>query len=147
MTYVNSDIDKEPASDSTCILSSNSFVFYIHFVDRMRMLQVDESSDRLAQLHAELQSARCMSTKYKHDMFPRCNSCIRRWAGDVCRFQGLRIFMKNEKKQIVGMSFVNNQRADKGTMVFPNEWNVPQTDENILWTMVRFNVWMFKHHY
>lgn len=100
------------------------------------MLQVHESSNPLAQLHAELQSARCMSTKYKHDIFPRCNSCIRRWAGDVCRFQSLRIFMKNEKKEIVGMSFVNHQRAEKGVMEFPKKWNGEQTEENILWTMV-----------
>jgi hypothetical protein len=38
----------------------------------------------------ELQFARCMSTRYKPDPFPRCVSCTRRWAGDTCRFQGIR---------------------------------------------------------
>lgn len=38
----------------------------------------------------ELQFARCMSNRYKPDPFPRCLSCTRRWAGDTCRFQGIR---------------------------------------------------------
>jgi hypothetical protein len=38
----------------------------------------------------ELQFARCMSNRYKPDPFPRCVSCTRRWAGDTCRFQGIR---------------------------------------------------------
>jgi hypothetical protein len=44
-------------------------------------------SDKLS---PELQSARCMSNRYKPDPFPRCVSCTRRWAGDTCRFQGIR---------------------------------------------------------
>ena len=42
------------------------------------------------QLTPELQFARCMSNRYKPDPFPRCVSCTRRWAGDTCRFQGIR---------------------------------------------------------
>ena len=38
----------------------------------------------------ELQFARCMSNRYRPDPFPRCVSCTRRWAGDTCRFQGIR---------------------------------------------------------
>lgn len=51
-------------------------------------------------------------------------SCTRRWAGDTCRFQGIRFFLKNDKKQIVGISFVESQKPDAPTMNFPNKWNV-----------------------
>lgn len=43
-----------------------------------------------SQLVADIQTARCMSSRYKQDPFPRCVSCTRRWAGDTCRFQGIR---------------------------------------------------------
>ncbi|KAF8826368.1 hypothetical protein HHX47_DHR5000049 [Lentinula edodes] len=104
--------------------------------DRMRMLQAEENpAFGAATLTPELQTARCMSSKYKPEDFPRCVSCTRRWAGDTCRFQGIRIFMKNEKKEVVGMSFVNNQKAEKPAMEFPNKWNVGLTDKDIQWTM------------
>lgn len=103
----------------------------------MRMLQAEENpAFGAATLTPELQTARCMSSKYKPEDFPRCVSCTRRWAGDTCRFQGIRIFMKNEKKEVVGMSFVNNQKAEKPAMEFPNKWNVGLTDKDIQWTMV-----------
>ncbi|KAJ3925591.1 MAG: hypothetical protein NXY57DRAFT_42787 [Lentinula lateritia] len=104
--------------------------------NRMRMLQAEENpAFGAATLTPELQTARCMSSKYKPEDFPRCVSCTRRWAGDTCRFQGIRIFMKNEKKEVVGMSFVNNQKAEKPAMEFPNKWNVGLTDKDIQWTM------------
>ena len=76
-------------------------------------------------LHPELQFARCMSNRYKTESFPRCVSCTRRWAGDTCRFQGIRFFLKDEKQNIVGVSFVENQKADSPSMKFPTRWNRP----------------------
>jgi len=75
--------------------------------------------------HPELQFARCMSNRYKAESFPRCVSCTRRWAGDTCRFQGIRFFLKDEKQNIVGVSFVENQKADSPSMKFPSRWNRP----------------------
>ncbi|KAI0069112.1 Clavaminate synthase-like protein [Artomyces pyxidatus] len=76
-------------------------------------------------LHPELQFARCMSNRYKNENFPRCVSCTRRWAGDTCRFQGIRFFLKDDKQNIVGVSFVENQKADAPSMHFPTRWNRP----------------------
>jgi lysine-specific demethylase 3 len=66
-----------------------------------------------------------MSNRYKAESFPRCVSCTRRWAGDTCRFQGIRFFLKDEKQNIVGVSFVENQKADSPSMKFPTRWNRP----------------------
>ena len=76
------------------------------------------------QLHPELQFARCMSNRYRSEEFPRCVSCTRRWAGDTCRFQGIRFFLKDENRNIVGISFIENQKADGPSMNFPVKWNV-----------------------
>ncbi|KII96060.1 hypothetical protein PLICRDRAFT_35026 [Plicaturopsis crispa FD-325 SS-3] len=75
-------------------------------------------------LHPELQFARCMSNRYKSEMFPRCVSCTRRWAGDTCRFQGIRFFLKDAQRNIVGISFVENQKPDAPNMIFPTSWNI-----------------------
>ncbi|KAI0332443.1 hypothetical protein GY45DRAFT_1369153 [Cubamyces sp. BRFM 1775] len=75
-------------------------------------------------LQPELQFARCMSNRYRSEEFPRCVSCTRRWAGDTCRFQGIRFFLKNQNRDIVGISFVESQKPDAPTMNFPNKWNV-----------------------
>ncbi|KAL0569857.1 hypothetical protein V5O48_012109 [Marasmius crinis-equi] len=77
----------------------------------------------LAKLTVEVQSARCMSSKYKKDPYPRCVSCTRRWAGDTCRFQGVRLFMKDVNGETVGIAFVNSQREEAPIMQFPEEWN------------------------
>ena len=50
-------------------------------------------------------------------------SCTRRWAGDTCRFQGIRFFLKDENRNIVGISFVENHKADGPSMNFPVKWN------------------------
>lgn len=50
--------------------------------------QVVSSKSNL--LTPELQIGRCLAGRYKHDQFPRCVACIRKWAGDTCRFQGVR---------------------------------------------------------
>ncbi|THU77367.1 Clavaminate synthase-like protein [Dendrothele bispora CBS 962.96] len=98
--------------------------------ERMRVVPTDSDS-AVARLTPELQAGRCMAARYKQDEFPRCVSCTRRWAGDTCRFQGIRFFLRNAKSEIVGLSFVNNQKAEKKSMDFPNSWNVALTDEHI----------------
>ncbi|KIM83963.1 hypothetical protein PILCRDRAFT_818994, partial [Piloderma croceum F 1598] len=92
----------------------------------MRIVQ-DASSHPEASgpLHPELQFARCMSNRYKNEQFPRCVSCTRRWAGDTCRFQGIRFFLKDNNRNIVGISFVENQKPDAPAMTFPAVWNIP----------------------
>lgn len=99
----------------------------------MRMVTGDQgqNADAAAQLHPELQFARCMSNRYRSEQFPRCVSCTRRWAGDTCRFQGIRFFLKDNQRNIVGVSFVENQRPDAPSMSFPVSWNVPLTPTHI----------------
>jgi hypothetical protein len=74
-------------------------------------------------LHPELQLARCMSYRYKAEQFPRCVACTRRWAGDTCRFLGIRFFLRDARGAIVGASYVDDQRPDGPTMRFPTRWN------------------------
>ncbi|KAJ3760740.1 hypothetical protein EV360DRAFT_68442 [Lentinula raphanica] len=75
--------------------------------NRMRMLQAEESTAfGAATLTPELQTARC-----------------------------IRIFMKNEKKEVVGMGFVNNQKAEKQAMEFPKVWNAELSDKDLQRTM------------
>jgi len=87
-------------------------------------------------LHPELQFARCMSNRYRSEQFPRCVSCTRRWAGDTCRFQGIRFFLKDPQRNIVGISFVETQKPDAPSMNFPNKWNVPLQPAHIRRTKV-----------
>ena len=47
----------------------------------------------------QFQFARCMSNRYRSEQFPRCVSCTRRWAGDTCRFQGIRFFLKDPQQE------------------------------------------------
>ena len=77
-----------------------------------------------------------MSNRYKSETFPRCVACTRRWAGDTCRFQGIRFFLKNNSQKVVGISFVENEKADAPTMTFPKQWNVPLKPEHIRRTKV-----------
>jgi len=107
----------------------------------MRIVQ-DASSHPEASgpLHPELQFARCMSNRYKNEQFPRCVSCTRRWAGDTCRFQGIRFFLKDNNRNIVGISFVENQKPDAPAMTFPAVWNVPLQAVHIRRTKVRLPV-------
>jgi len=87
-------------------------------------------------LHPELQFARCMSNRYKSEQFPRCVSCTRRWAGDTCRFQGIRFFLKDHQRNIVGISFVESQKPDAPSMIFPTRWNVTLLPAHIQRTKV-----------
>ncbi|KAF5336944.1 hypothetical protein D9611_002886 [Ephemerocybe angulata] len=79
----------------------------------------------------ELQFARCMSNRYKVDDFPRCVSCTRRWAGDTCRFQGIRTFVKDVNRQIIGMGFNSAKQSEVPVLHFPKVWNVPLQQEHI----------------
>lgn len=100
------------------------------------MVTLQNSDTNVAKFHPELQHARCMSSRYKNEEFPRCVSCTRRWAGDTCRFQGIRFFLKDESKKNIGVSFLEAQKADAPSMHFPTEWNVSLTKENIAITKV-----------
>ncbi|KAH9483086.1 Lysine-specific demethylase 3A [Psilocybe cubensis] len=78
----------------------------------------------------ELQFARCMSNRYKKEDFPRCVSCTRRWAGDTCRFQGIRYFLRDSQRKLCGVSF--NEVGHSATpMEFPSKWNKPLKIEQI----------------
>ena len=96
----------------------------------------------------ELQFARCMSNRYKNESFPRCVSCTRRWAGDTCRFLGIRFFLKDQKGSIVGVSFVENQKPDAPCMNFPNQWNTRLEESHIRETKVPillFNLFLSRY--
>ncbi|KAF8509415.1 Clavaminate synthase-like protein [Hysterangium stoloniferum] len=73
-----------------------------------------------------------MSSRYKPDPFPRCVSCTRRWAGDTCRFQGIRFFLKDAEQRVLGISFVDSQTAESPMMDFPDTWNVPLQASDII---------------
>ena len=86
----------------------------------------------------ELQSARCMSSKYKDDKLPRCVSCIRRGQGDTCRFQGIRFILKDECGRITGACFTtkSKKRLESPKMEWPLEWNIPMEPAHIQTTKV-----------
>ncbi|CAL1701506.1 unnamed protein product [Somion occarium] len=90
------------------------------------------TGEGMPKYHPELQFARCMSNRYRSEEFPRCVSCTRRWAGDTCRFQGIRFFLKDENRNIVGISFVESQKPDGPSMNFPLQWNVPLIQSHIV---------------
>ncbi|KAF8211605.1 Clavaminate synthase-like protein [Mycena galopus ATCC 62051] len=77
-------------------------------------------------LFTEYQTSRCMSSRYKSDEYPKCVSCIRRWAGDTCRFQNLRHFFRDSTGSLVGMSFTEKEDVEKmPKMEYPDNWNIP----------------------
>ncbi|KAJ6627360.1 hypothetical protein B0H10DRAFT_1779740 [Mycena sp. CBHHK59/15] len=82
-------------------------------------------------LRREVQTSRCMSNRYKNEEFPRCVSCTRRWAGDTCRFQGIRSFLRESEGNIVGFCFSEHHDRDVPAMTFPNAWNVPLEKSHI----------------
>ncbi|KAF8632013.1 hypothetical protein AX17_004956 [Amanita inopinata Kibby_2008] len=93
---------------------------------RLRALSGESSS-----LQPEMQFARCMSNRYKEHSFPRCVACTRRWAGDTCRFQGIRFFLKDFEEMIVGISFVESSTTDGPVLDFPKRWNKPLKCEHV----------------
>ncbi|KAJ6516366.1 Clavaminate synthase-like protein [Mycena sanguinolenta] len=77
-------------------------------------------------LFREDQTSRCMSKGYKTDESPKCVSCIRRWAGDTCRFQNLRSFFRDNHGNLVGISFTEKQEDEKmPKLEYPDNWNIP----------------------
>ncbi|KAJ7087277.1 Clavaminate synthase-like protein [Mycena belliarum] len=68
-----------------------------------------------------------MANRYNlGDDITRCVSCIRRWAGDTCRFQNLRSFYRDSTGKIVGLGFREEHKArDAPRLEFPNAWNTP----------------------
>jgi [histone H3]-dimethyl-L-lysine9 demethylase len=88
---------------------------------------------------SELQSARCMSSKYRDDKLPRCVSCIRRGQGDTCRFQGIRFILKDECGRITGACFTSKskKRLESPKMEWPMAWNIPMEPAHIQTTKVR----------
>jgi [histone H3]-dimethyl-L-lysine9 demethylase len=119
------------------VADSNTLILYGSPIERMRIVSSDGTSHGSEALHPEMQFARCMSNRYKTDQFPRCVSCTRRWAGDTCRFQRIRFFLKDVQRNIVGISFVETQQADSPTMDFPSRWNIPLQPSHIRRTKVR----------
>lgn len=89
-----------------------------------------------SKLTPELQYARCMSNRYKTDAFPRCVSCTRRWAGDTCRFQGIRILLRDENKHLYAVSFIDSTKSDNVKIVLPERWNVNLEERHVKRTMV-----------
>ncbi|XP_006459771.1 hypothetical protein AGABI2DRAFT_184322 [Agaricus bisporus var. bisporus H97] len=101
---------------------------------RMRVVTGDNGqinglvTENAIPLQPELQFARCMSGRYRLEQFPRCVSCTRRWAGDTCRFQNIRFFLKDKKRDIVGISFVEGRFQNAPKMIFPSRWNISLTE-------------------
>ncbi|KAF7301249.1 Clavaminate synthase-like protein [Mycena indigotica] len=75
-------------------------------------------------LRREMQTSRCMSTRFKNKDIPRCISCTRRWAGDTCRFQHVRSIFWDDHGRVQGFAFTE-QLSRKPAMVFPERWNKP----------------------
>jgi hypothetical protein len=138
----------------TCYLLHNCFLLSVwysqHFLDAAQQAKRDQSislasggryslaisrflylqqvqapaQDLGVTLMPELQFACCMSNRYRPDAFPRCVSCTRRWAGDTCRFQGIRYFMHNADGKLLGISFCESSSiSPPPTMEFLKKWN------------------------
>ena len=80
-------------------------------------------------LTPELQFARCMSNRYRSEAFSRCISCTRRWAGDTCRFQNVRILLRDVNRIVQTISFTGehstrDKPGDTQRMQFPVNWNL-----------------------
>jgi lysine-specific demethylase 3 len=146
-TQVQGDKGKEKAPESNCSCSLSTpkgHILISTATDSSTPAHEGESGAApkpqtgvSAPLQPELQFARCMSNRYRSDNFPRCVSCTRRWAGDTCRFQGIRFFLKDDQKNVVGISFIEGQKPDAPTMDFPVKWNVPLQPSHLRRTKVR----------
>jgi len=72
----------------------------------------------------ELQNSSCQSTKYKNDPFTRCVACIRRDGGDTCRFQGIRLIVRDESLKFVGVTLrEQGELIETCELEFPTKWN------------------------
>ncbi|TRM68546.1 hypothetical protein BD626DRAFT_482072 [Schizophyllum amplum] len=105
-------------------------------VDRLRVEGSLESNIDGDRYTVEIQVKRCMTSKSADQPVPKCLSCTRRWAGDTCRFQGIRYFFKDTEGKIRGVGFKGNSEPAK--LDYPEKWNVPPTEENL--TRVKLSV-------
>ncbi|KAJ6567358.1 Clavaminate synthase-like protein [Mycena vulgaris] len=82
-------------------------------------------------LRLEIQDHRCMSSRYRNEDITRCVSCTRRWAGDTCRFQGVRSFFRDADGNIRGFGFQEFHKDNPAAMEFPDQWNIPLHEDHI----------------
>ena len=76
-----------------------------------------------------------MSNRYRGELFSRCVSCTRRWAGDTCRFQGIRYLLRGPDKKISCVSFREfHQTVEPPVMQFPTMWNRRFKKEHVMRT-------------
>jgi hypothetical protein len=87
-------------------------------------------------LYPEIQSSRCQATRYKPFYLPQCVACIRRQGGEGCRFIGVRALLRDDRKNIVGLSFPCARLPEPPDLEFPTRWNVPLLPEHIRPTKV-----------
>ncbi|EJD54118.1 Clavaminate synthase-like protein [Auricularia subglabra TFB-10046 SS5] len=72
-----------------------------------------------------------MSNRYKSDDFPRCLSCTRRWAGDTCRFQNVRLLLRDGAGVLRAIDFLEKPVMNLPAMMYPDSWNKPLAPEYI----------------
>ncbi|KAJ7666546.1 hypothetical protein B0H17DRAFT_1089633 [Mycena rosella] len=85
-------------------------------------------------LRVEIQEARCMASRYRNDLaddITRCISCIRRWAGDTCRFQFVRFLFRDCDQKVRGFGFQERELDFLPSMEYPDAWNIPLRDDHI----------------
>jgi lysine-specific demethylase 3 len=82
-------------------------------------------------LSLDFQTSRCQSTRYHTESFPRCTACIRRQAGDGCRFQDIRAFLRDYKGELVAFAFPGHRKPEAPSLDFPSQWNVPLLNEHV----------------
>ena len=86
----------------------------------------DEPQNDEAQLcSVELQTHRCTASRYRLEEISHCTACIRKAAGEACRFQHFRFLIRDRNQKVVGTSFGESQGRAVPTLVDPStsEWN------------------------
>ncbi|KAK0485497.1 hypothetical protein EDD18DRAFT_1293050 [Armillaria luteobubalina] len=91
----------------------------------------DPTNHASGQLVSEKQELRCRSTRYRSQGSYSCVSCIQRKAGDTCRFQGIRYFLKDEKGSFKDTIFLSKPFGARPVIKYPTTWNIPFSDEYI----------------
>ncbi|KAH8829753.1 hypothetical protein DL96DRAFT_1590275 [Flagelloscypha sp. PMI_526] len=85
----------------------------------------------------ELQTTRCMNAKVPPNL-PKCHGCVRRGAGDLCRFQNLRSFCRDPELgtcHMWGFAHFNHPRnsatTENHSLTFPSAWNEEPTPYHV----------------
>lgn len=92
----------------------------------------DKNTGHRVVIIPELQNSSCQSSKYKHEPFTRCVACIRRDGGDTCRFQGIRLILRDESKNFVGVTLrEQGELIETSELEFPTKWNRKLDREHI----------------